>query len=77
MAIASSATPVITSIVTFVDAVFNLLVLLGAITVTPEQLAAINTVLLTGFALVAAFRAGAQHNGTLVQTAKPDAGAPQ
>lgn len=74
--ISSSATPVVTSVVTFVDAVFNLLVLVGVVTVTPEQLAAVNTVLLSAFALIAALRAGAQHNGTLVQTAKPDPAPP-
>lgn len=74
--ITSSATPVVTALVTFLDAVFNLCVLTHLWVPSPDVVAAINTVVLAAFGFVAALRANAQHNGTLVQTAKPDAAQP-
>lgn len=68
--IASANTPLAAAVGTFVTALGNLLVLIGAWHTTPETLAALNTVVLSAFGVLASLRTVAQHKGTL--TATPD-----
>lgn len=68
MMITSITTPVTQAIAAFAAAVLNMVVVLGWWNATPEQIATVNTVVLAAIALISAFRAGAQHAGTLTAT---------
>lgn len=66
--ITNIATPVGVAVTGFLAAGLNTLVTLGVWHATAEQISSVNGLILAGVGLVAAFRAGAQHAGTLTPT---------
>lgn len=66
----SSTAPLGVALTAFLTAAINLVVVLGLWHAGPEQIASVNTFVLSLVGVVATLRAGAQHNGTL--SATPD-----